>query len=129
MANDKVAAIRHPQRAFQYGDWVYATQLPEFDHALGQIDEVRPEHVCPYLVRFRNGERYGAFDWTALEHLDTGEQFKGRLSEELAADYDRRSTPAPRRGFLTPGEIGLGLGIVISIVVLFVFAVAVIKIW
>lgn len=132
MSNEKLAATFGPQ-VFTVGEWVYATQLPIFDHRLGQVDGWSPEKVAPYLVRFSNGDQYGAFTAEQLVPLGSGQQFREKLAADLAADYDRPSRLAPTsrvtRGPLKPVEVIMALAIMLTIVFLFVFSTVVLKIW
>lgn len=86
MSSEKQGATYHGhKRAFLKGDWVYVTQLPEYDHRVGQIDEIR-DSLLPYLVRFDNGEQYGAFDWLALTPAArSGEVWHLRIGEGRTA--------------------------------------------
>lgn len=141
--SNKAEATFHGRtpRAYLVGDWVYVTQLPEFDHRLGRIDEIR-DKPFPYLVRFNNGDQYGAFDWLALTPVGprghvayglptdrpeetTGEHVFHKLSDDLYQDWDAPLTyiPAKRGWTPTPGELLVSLGIIALIVGLFVFFV------
>lgn len=104
MNDAKREAVYHGRkRAFLKGDWVYVTQLPAFDHRLGQIDDIR-DSLFPYLVRLDNGDQYGAFDWLALTPVEnqipnpdretTGEHIFHKLGDDLYQDWDGSKNPA-----------------------------------
>lgn len=134
MNDSKREATYHGrERAFLKGDWVYVTQLPAFDHRLGQIDDIR-DSLFPYLVRFDNGDQYGAFDWLALTPVEnqvpnpdretTGEHIFHKLGDDLYQDWDdRESLPKADHWTPTVGQLGLSLGIIAMIILIFVFVV------
>lgn len=153
MSNKTEATYHGRRRSFAVGDWVYVTQLPEYDHRLGRVVELA-DSMLPYIVHFEADE-YGAFDWLALtpahsyvqsstprddtldnyphllrsreEHETTGEHVFHKLGDDLYQDWADNHAPGhmgPRRGWTpTTGELGLALGIMAFIVVLFVFFV------
>lgn len=138
MSNSKSEAAYHG-RAFLVGDWVYVTQLPEYDHRLGRVVKIQ-DSPLPYVVQTADpdGEswRNEAFDWLALTPYTTyvqppvpettGEHVQAKLADDLYQDWDAddgRPLPFKRTWVPTPGELGLALGIVALIVFLFVFVV------
>lgn len=125
------------KRAFLKGDWVYVTELPRFDHRLGQIVAIR-DSIHPYVVQIDLPEEgrtvNRAFDWLSLTPAGTqedrsarettGEHIFHKLGDDLYQDWDDRE-PLPKVDHWTPtvGQIGLSLGIIAMIILIFVFVV------
>lgn len=136
--NSKREATYHGRRrAFLIGDWVHVTEMPRFDHRLGQVVSIRDSHL-PYVVQIELPEEgrtvNRAFDWLALTPADnqmpeetTGEHVFHKLGDDLYQDW-ADDAPLHRKPKVdhwtpTPGELGLALGIIGLIVLLFVFFV------
>lgn len=71
MSNKTEATYHGRRRSFAVGDWVYVTQLPEFDHRLGRVVAIQ-DSMKPYVVQIDTSDEYGdsavneVFDWLAL---------------------------------------------------------------